>query len=360
MAKKPRRTEPDDGGPRDEAPGWHAIDAACNALYPDQIEPLHVAAVPHPPFGDGLLYGISIYRAERPLHWHFVTYGFSELYAKKSDNPDVSGWGFELTFRLVRDEGETEPPAFAINFLMNLGRYVRRSRNPFDAGHYMDLNGPICLGAETAIRAIAFVEDPQLGEIDTPNGRLRFLQVVGITPDEMEACSDWQPQQVLDLLRQREPLLVTDLARRSLLEDPALAARVEEGIDRDGSVAWGTFLSVVDWSVDEGTNTARVVLGAKGVLTLLPKLRSRLAHGRPFILLGPEKRLELRPAEVSGWEADDKTLSLDLTVAAVQALRATLQAKRGTYQWAEFPGFTLEVRPTEVTDPDGKLLEVIG
>src|SRR5262249_35686993 len=292
--------------------------------------------------------------AESPLHWHFVTYGFSELYAKKSDNPDVSGWGFELTFRLVRGAGETEPPAFAINFLLNLGRYVRRSRNPFDAGHYMDLNDPICLGAETAIRAIAFVEDPQLGEIDTPNGRVRFLQVVGITPDELEACADWQPQQVLDLLRQRDPLLVPDLTRRSLLEDPELKARVEEGIDRDGSVTQGTFVSVVDWSVNKGSNTARLVLGAKGVLTLLPKLRSRLAHGRPFILFGPKKHVELRPAEASGWEAEGETLSLDLTEAAVQALRTSLQAKRGTYQWAELPGVRWKCGRPRSPTPRGK------
>jgi hypothetical protein len=272
----------------------------------------------------------------------------------------VSGWGFELTFRLVRGEGETEPPSWAINFLMNLGRYVRRSGNPFDAGHYMDLGGPICIGADTSIRAIVFVEDPRLGAIDTPNGRLRFLQVVGATLDEMEACGDWEPGQVLDLLRQREPLLVTDLARRSLLEDPALAARVEEGIDRDGSLAWGTFVSVVDWSVDEKAGTARVVLGAKGVLTLLPKLRSRLAHGRPFTLAGHSKQVELRPGQASGWEVEGETLSLELTEATVRAMRSSLQAKRGTYQWQEFPEFTMEVQPSEVTDSEGKVIEVIG
>jgi hypothetical protein len=360
MVSKPCNTEPDEG-PADEATGWHAIDAACNALYPDQPEPLHVAAVPHPPLGgDGLIYGISIYRAEKPRHWHFVTYGFSELYAKESDDPAVSGWGFELTFRLMRGENESQPPAFAINFLMNLGRYVRRSRNPFGTGHYMDLNGPIGVGADTAIRAIAFVEDPQLGAIDTPNGRVQFLQVVGITTDEMAACGDWQPQQVLDLLRERDLLLVTDLARRSLLEDPALASRVEEGIDREGSVAWGNFVSLVDWAVDERAKTARVVLGAKGVLALLPKLRSRLAHGRPFVLIGHDKRVDLRPAEASGWEAEDERLWLDLTEATVRAMRASLQAKRGTYQWKEFPGFTLEVRPSEVTDSEGRVIEVIG
>ena len=57
-----------------------------------------------------MIYGISIYRAEDPPHWHFVTYGFSELYSKESDDPAVSGWGFELTFRLVRGEEVTYVP----------------------------------------------------------------------------------------------------------------------------------------------------------------------------------------------------------------------------------------------------------
>ena len=59
--------------PADDAPGWDAISAACARLYPDQPDPLHVASAPHPPFGDGLIYGISILRAPGPpAHWHFV------------------------------------------------------------------------------------------------------------------------------------------------------------------------------------------------------------------------------------------------------------------------------------------------
>ena len=31
------------GQPEDEAPGWHAIDAAMERLYPDQTNPAHFA-----------------------------------------------------------------------------------------------------------------------------------------------------------------------------------------------------------------------------------------------------------------------------------------------------------------------------
>jgi hypothetical protein len=51
----------------------------------------------------------------------------SELYAKEADNPNESGWGFEFTFRVARDTGDTEPPMWAANLLQNLARYVSSS-----------------------------------------------------------------------------------------------------------------------------------------------------------------------------------------------------------------------------------------
>jgi suppressor of fused len=273
----------------------------------------------------------------------------------------VSGWGFELTFRLARRR-EKQPPDWAFNFLMNLGKYVRRSGNPFGSGHVLDLNGPICVGTDTAIRAIAFVTDPQLGTIDTPNGRVEFLQIVGLASDEHAACGDWHTAPVLDLLRETSPLLVTDLERRSVLEDPALAARVEAGIDRDGSSSPLIYVSVVEWTASGRGKAKRatVVLGARGVQALLPKLRSRLAHHRDFALIGREQVVAFRAAKKAGWGTDEATLEVNLTPAALTAVRATLRPVRGRYEWPELPGLTIEVRPSEVTDTDGKVIEVIG
>ena len=90
-----------------------------------------------------------------------VTYGFSELYDKESDNLEESGYGFELTFRLAKREDEEEPPAWALNLLQNMGRYVFNSGNVFRSGDYLDANGPICLGADTQLTALAFTLDPE-------------------------------------------------------------------------------------------------------------------------------------------------------------------------------------------------------
>jgi suppressor of fused-like protein len=278
----------------------------------------------------------------------------------KGDGPDVSGWGFELTMRLPRPKGEKQPTNYAINFLFNLGRYVRRSRNPLGSGHLMDLNGPICLGADTAIRAVALTTDPQLGEIQTPNGSVEFIQAVGVTMDEYHACGDWQTARVLEILRETNPLLITDLARRSAFEDPAAARRLQEGIGHDGSQSDREFVSVVEWSIDERTNSATATLGAKGVQGLLRKLRSRLLHGRDFMLIGREKVVALAPADEAGWRQEEGVLVLNVTPDAVGAMMKTLRAARGTYAWAELPGFALTVVPSEITNPDGEVIEVIG
>lgn len=76
------------------------------------------------------------------------SHGFSELYAKESDEPEVSGYGFELTFRLAiapDTAADAEPPRWAMNFLQNLARYVFQSGNVFKDGDWMTANGPIAL-----------------------------------------------------------------------------------------------------------------------------------------------------------------------------------------------------------------------
>nr|WP_229224335.1 suppressor of fused domain protein [Duganella sp. SG902] len=90
------------------------------SLYPGQ-EPRHFGAViSYRLGGSDPLDGISVYRSEevRP-HWHFVTFGLSELYAKETEDPGVTGYGFELTFRLACAPDASEPPTWPLNFLQN-------------------------------------------------------------------------------------------------------------------------------------------------------------------------------------------------------------------------------------------------
>ncbi len=221
---------------KNDAPGWDAIDAALRRIYGD-VEPYHVGTViPYAFGGPDPIHGISAYNNSKSVpHWHFITYGFSELWAKDSDDPDVSGFGFELTVRPVREAKDLKPPNWAFNFLQNLGRYVFETGNRFGVGHTLPLNGPIELGSSTLIHAVSFALDPQLPPISTPNGRVDFLQIVGLTLDELDAISSWCAEAFLELRRRDDPLLLTDLRRASWLQDVNFATEVARRTKEEGS-----------------------------------------------------------------------------------------------------------------------------
>ncbi len=82
--------------------GFDAIAEVMHRLYPDQDGLYYGTIIPYTLGGDPLD-GVEIWKSEHSIpHWHYVTYGFTELYEKKSEDPEVSGYGFELTFRLKR------------------------------------------------------------------------------------------------------------------------------------------------------------------------------------------------------------------------------------------------------------------
>src|SRR5215469_6617677 len=197
-------------------PGWEAIEAKLATLYTQQ--PQHWGTMMR--WGDGgtdPLDGISAYVAEEPPHWHFVTFGFSELGQKVSPDKEVSGWGFELSLRLARQAREDSPPQWPVGFLQSLARYVFKNKMPFDDEHYIRWGGPITRLEETRLEALVFATDPQLGEISTPNGRVKFLSAIGITSDEHAFAAAQGPEKLLARLRSQNPLGIVDLGRGSVL-----------------------------------------------------------------------------------------------------------------------------------------------
>jgi len=168
-----------------EAPGWDSITTAFGALY-GMAEPAGHWA-PHALSDSDPLPGVSCYSSrEGTAHWHYVSYGLTELYHKESDDPEVSGFGFELTIRVLRDPGEDEPPLWPVSLFQNLARYVFASGNGFGPGHHMPGEGPLG-DEESELCALAFTSDPLLSPRQSPNGRFAFVHLVGITLDELRA-----------------------------------------------------------------------------------------------------------------------------------------------------------------------------
>ncbi|MEV6925848.1 suppressor of fused domain protein [Dactylosporangium sp. NPDC051485] len=336
-----------------EASGWAAIDAALARLYP--------GAAPRFARGHDPLEAVAFFPRLEPIpHWHAISYGMSELYGKQTDNPEESGWGFEFTFRIARRPAETEPPIWAANFLQNLARYVYQTGNWFEPNHHMDLNGPIALDRDTLIRAVVFAEDPELGTIATANGTVQFLQVVGITPDEYEATQAWSVHGFLELLARRIPLLVTDLDRASVADEPEVAEAVEEGRRVDGSATATLALAEFGWRPDG--DLVRLVLGAHVAPRVAQTLLGRLPFGRTLRLDGPESSVEFSSGSFfvgTAQDADDQ-LQVALTGEALDGLVAVLVPVAGVRAPAGAGPLVVEIVRSLIRDPGGNIVRTVG
>lgn len=192
------------------AAGWDAIDAACRRLYGDQ-PPRHVAYAPGRAFGS-VLQGCSAYRAGD--HWHYVTYGLSNLFDDdEGDNDGFSGWGYELTWRVRDTSAGAEAPGWPYTVLQRVAKWASDAGVLLAEGSFFTIGSsitghPHSGGPETPLTGVLLVSDPGLGEIDTPNGRVQFLQLVGIGPEAL-ARLETDAAAVIDQMRQEDTLLIT-------------------------------------------------------------------------------------------------------------------------------------------------------
>lgn len=207
----------------DDAVGWLEIDKVVEGIYGDQ-KPRHYAPPLHYMVGgEDPLDGVSIYDSQKDMfHRHLVSYGMSELYYnEEAAGGEFSKWGFEFTFRLKPFAEDGDDPTWVVNLMNNLARYVIKSGKWFEEYHVIPANGPIRLNstAEINIVGVAFVSDPELGKIQTPHGEVSFLQMVGLTANEMNRITSAssvydEVKKVLDEMKTTNPLMITDLLRR--------------------------------------------------------------------------------------------------------------------------------------------------
>ncbi len=335
----------------EQSAGWDAIQGALEGLYPGQ-EPLHYGTViKHRLGGPDPLDGVSIYRAEQPEpHWHYVSFGFSELYEKESENTEWSGFGFEMTFRLKRTSDE--PPIWPVGLMQNLARYVFNSGNVFHNGDYIDLNGPMALEEETRLTAAAFTPDPDLPDpLETPHGKLQFRQLVGLTAGELSACKTWKTSGVLELLPARA---ITDLQRSCLTEDSRSRQLIREGREQDGSRTGFLYVEQGELKVENGQ--CELTVGALAVDELQALLPGRIGFERPLAMQSARGAWKFVPAP----EVSFSDQEIRLTPQAARALGAALRVKAGTYCVREAPELTIRVVPTPIRDHQGEIVRVLG
>ena len=175
--------------------GWDAITEACERIYPEQKDPKHYGTIISWQLGgNDPLDGISIYEGED--YWHFVTYGLSELYEKESENKEISGYGMEFTFKLKKDQYEdTEAEIKCIcGILQMIARLTFTQGEIFNPYEYLYTGQTE--GIDTKMRSnitgFITIPDPQLQGINTPNGKVSFVELIGVTNHELLAIMDKQ------------------------------------------------------------------------------------------------------------------------------------------------------------------------
>jgi hypothetical protein len=204
----------------ESAPGWDAITQAFDKLYPGQDNPLHFGTLIKYAFGgNDPLDGISVYDGGE--FWHYVTYGFTDLYEKENDNPDYSGFGFELTLKLKKTPMVTEDEMKSMcGVLQGLARYVFSSGSVFSPNEYIFTGQTEGMDIEQKSKLTGFVTTlDEVGEIDTPHGKMRFIQLIGATYDELKSTYEkkFTSTQLVEMVLKSTGGL-TDLERASLID----------------------------------------------------------------------------------------------------------------------------------------------
>lgn len=170
--------------------GWDAITKECERVYPNQTDPKHYGTlISWKLGGNDPLDGISIY--DGGTYWHFVTYGLSELYEKETDNKDISGYGMEFTFKLKKDRYEDEETEIKCicSILQAIARITFTKGEIFRPYEYLYTGQTQGIDSkmESNITGFITIPDTNLHSIQTSNGKVDFIEFVGVTYDEILA-----------------------------------------------------------------------------------------------------------------------------------------------------------------------------
>ena len=203
----------------DSAPGWEAIDAEFNRIYPDQPNPLHYGTViKYMLGGPDPLDGISVYDAGG--FWHFVSYGLSELYTKESEDPEYSGYGIELTFKLKKSTNDEEEIKNGCGLLQYVARYIFQTGKVVLPEEYIYTKQTEGIDAQQNSNLTGFLTaaDDLANTIDTPHGKVEFVTLIGATDAELRSVyeSETSKRGVRNLLQELGNQL-TDYHRQSLV-----------------------------------------------------------------------------------------------------------------------------------------------
>jgi hypothetical protein len=189
-----KKTEPETSSETNEVntQGWDAIEKEFLRVYPGQTKPKHYGTIiKYVMGGNDPLDGISVY--DGGSYWHFVSFGLTEIYDKECENKEISGYGYELTFKLKKENYEDEEAELKniCGILQMVARLVFRNGEVFNSDEFIYTGQTTGIDAfqKSNLTGFILIKDPTVESIDTPNGKVDFLELVGMTDAELKTLS---------------------------------------------------------------------------------------------------------------------------------------------------------------------------
>lgn len=189
---KQEAIESKSGNKEIEAIGWNAIEQEFLRVYPGQSNPKHYGTIMRWIFGgNDPLDGISVY--DGGDYWHFVSFGQTEIYEKESDVKEISGYGYELTFKLKKDDYEDEEAEIRniCGILQMVARITFTKNEIFQPFEFIYTGQTTGIDAKQKSNLTGFItiKDPTVETIDTLNGKVEFVELIGMTDAELKTLS---------------------------------------------------------------------------------------------------------------------------------------------------------------------------
>lgn len=199
--------------------GWNAIAEAFDMLYPDSLENTkqYGTLIPWMLGGGDPLDNVRAY--DGGDYWHFVSFGMSELYEKESENKVISGFGMEFTLKLLKRplKDEEEEIRCVISILQDLARITFENNELFQPYEYIYTGQTQGVDVETksAITGFITIPEPMREKIDTPNGEVLFIELIGASDAELQAIMNGRLR--VRELYDRLQTDITDYGRKSVI-----------------------------------------------------------------------------------------------------------------------------------------------
>lgn len=250
----------------------------CSSIYPNQHSPFEFETGKCYVFqgGSNPLDLIRVYKnegspGEVPQHWHYIGFGLSDIhnfnityqldqglreeypkefeycpqlqdqvYPPQVDTDRMSGYGFELTFRLKCDNFE-QPPLWPISIMQSLAKYAFQTMEIINEGDHCYWHK--ALVDESRINHFFFTLDAQLKRCELNSGSVKFIQLVGVDDEELMIARRWSASGLMkfmsEIIETGGCYLVTDINRdQSILKlwrKSGLESVIESKIESEGS-----------------------------------------------------------------------------------------------------------------------------